>query len=340
MRVAMYYNNDDVRLEEIPCPEIEKDEMLMQVNASGICGTDVLDWYRVKRAPLVLGHEVSGIVAETGKGVKKYNVGDRIAVAHHVPCNNCHYCLSGHHTVCETLRKTNFLPGGFSEYIRLPKIIVEQGVFLLPDEVSFEEATFVEPLACVVRGQRLVNLKKDMSLLVMGCGVSGLLHIKLAKLKGVGKVFATDIQEYRLNKAKESGADFVFNAKEDVANNVRKLNEGRLVDSVILCTGASLAYSQALQSVGRGGTILFFAAAEAGFVLPVSINDVFWRNEITFTSSYAGSPTDHIEALKLIGSHKINVLDLITHRLKLDEAGLGFKLVAEAKGSLKVIIIP
>jgi L-iditol 2-dehydrogenase len=172
MRVAMYYSNQDVRLEEMPTPQISPGEVLMRVEASGICGTDLLEWYRRHKAPLVLGHEVAGVITAVGDGVERYKEGDRICAAHHVPCNTCHYCLSGHHTVCDTLRQTNFDPGGFAEYIRLPHINVERGVFLLPENVSFEEGTFVEPLACVLRGQRLARLEPGQTVLVIGSGVA------------------------------------------------------------------------------------------------------------------------------------------------------------------------
>lgn len=340
MQVAMYYSNNDLRIEEMPKPKIAAGEILMEVRASGICGTDVLEWYRLKKTPLILGHEVSGVIAEVGEGVRGYKVGDRIVAAHHVPCNSCHYCLSGHHTVCETLRKTNFKPGGFAQYLCLPKINVESGVFLLPDQVSFEEATFVEPLACVIRGQRLVNLRPGMSVLVMGSGISGLLHIQLAKMQGAARVLATDIQEYRLKAAREFGADVAFNAKDYLPNKLRQANENRLADLVIVCTGAASAYTQALQSVDRGGTILFFAAPEPGVILPVSITELFWRNEVTLSSSYGGSPSDYQASLELISRHRSDLIKMITHRLALSQTALGFRLVAEAGESLKVIIEP
>src|SRR3990172_4974037 len=172
MRVAKWYSNKDVRVEEMPVPKIGPGELLVLVEASGICGSDVMEWYRIDRAPLVLGHEIGGRVLAVGQGVTKYKVGDRVTVAHHVPCNTCHYCLSGHHTVCDTLRRTNFDPGGLAEYIRLPAINVDRGVLRLPDEVSYEEATFIEPLACVLRGQRQAHIQPGMSVLVIGSGIA------------------------------------------------------------------------------------------------------------------------------------------------------------------------
>lgn len=336
----MWYNNRDVRLEEMPTPRIGHGELLVRVEASGICGSDVMEWYRHDRAPLILGHEIGGQIVAVGDGVDDYKEGDRVSVAHHVPCNTCHYCLSGHHTVCDTLRRTNFDPGGFAEYIRLPAINVDRGVFLLPDEVSFEEATFIEPLACVLRGQRLVRMSAGYSVLIIGSGISGLLHVQLACALGASRVMATDIVDYRLKSARQFGADATFYAEEDLSVRVRQVNDGRLADLVIVCTGATSAIFQALQSVERGGTVLFFAPTNPGVTIPISINDLFWRNDITFTTSYAGSPADYTAALELIQARRVRVSEMITHRLSLSEAGFGFQLVADAKHSIKVIIEP
>jgi len=336
----MYYNNHDVRLEEMPTPQIGSGELLVRVEACGICGSDVMEWYRRDRVPLVLGHEIGGQIAAVGDGVERYKEGDRVSAAHHVPCNTCHYCLSGHHTVCDTLRQTNFDPGGFAEYIRLPAINVDRGVFLLPDEVSYEEATFIEPLACVLRGQRLTHIQPSHSVLVIGSGIAGLLHVQLARALGAGRVIATDINDYRLEAAQHLGADAAIHAKEDLPSRLRQVNQGRLADLVIVCTGASSAIAQALQSVERGGTVLFFAPTDPGVTIPISINDLFWRNDITLTTSYAGSPADYATALELIRAHSVHIGEMITHRLGLAEAGLGFQLVADAQNSIKVIIEP
>ncbi|MCX5686731.1 MAG: zinc-dependent dehydrogenase [Candidatus Omnitrophica bacterium] len=348
MRVATYYSNSDVRLEERPKPAIGEGELLVRIEACGICGTDCLEWYRIGRVPLVLGHEIAGVVTETGKLVKNFKVGDRVSASHHVPCGECRFCRSGHESVCDTLRKTNFDPGGFSEFVRVPKINIEKGgVYLLPKNVSFEEATFIEPLACVIRGQKLSGLsadlcggKKGKSVLVIGSGISGLLHIQLAKLSGAKIVIATDISEFRLKAARKFGADHAINAKDYTPERLKSLNGGYLADHVVICAGATPAFEQGLRSVERGGTVLVFSAAGKDVTVPVPINDIFWRNEVTVTSSYAGSPDDHRQALEKIASHKINVYDMITHRFGLGEAGRGFKLVTEAKESIKVIIEP
>ena len=335
----MYYKNNDVRLEEIPVPKIGQMELLVKVIASGICGSDVLEWYRVKTAPRVLGHEIAGEIVTAGEGVKNYKIGDRVFVSHHVPCNTCKYCLKGQHTACHTLHTTNFDPGGFSEFLRVPEINVDRGVFVLPDNVSYEEGSFIEPLACVVRGQRLMGIKESQSVLVIGSGISGLLHIQMAKAAGASKIIATDINDFRLKAAKQFGADVVLHAKEDIPSRLKKENNGSLADHVILCTAAMPAISQALKSVDKGGVVLFFAAPEPDIDVPLPINE-FWRNGITLMPTYGAAPDDIEAAIEFIRRKRINLIDMITHRLGLKKAAKGFQLVAEAEESIKVIIEP
>ncbi|MEK6972797.1 MAG: zinc-dependent dehydrogenase [archaeon] len=338
MKVAMYYRNNDVRIEEMPIPVISEDEILVKVISSGICGSDVLEWYRIKTAPRVLGHEISGEITQVGKKVKKFSKGNRVFVSHHVPCDDCHYCKQGHHTACETLHKTNFHPGGFSQFLKVPKINVEKGTFILPKNVSFDDATFIEPLGCVARGQRLIDIKSAESVLILGSGISGLLHIKLAKAIGIKKIFATDISDYRLNAAKQAGA-IPLNAKENIPEKLKVINKGLLADRVIVCTGASAAIEQALNSVERGGTILFFAVPKPEEKTCLSLSNL-WRNEITLKTSYAASPQDLKEAIVLIEKKKITLNDLITHTLPLSDAQKGFHLVAKADESIKVVLHP
>jgi len=335
----MYYNNKDVRIQEMPKPAIGDDEFLLKVMASGICGSDVTEWYRVPKAPKVLGHEATGIIDEVGKNVYGYKVGDRVFVSHHVPCNVCRYCQRGHHTACQTLHTTNYFPGGFSQYIRVPKINVEQGVYKLPESMSFEEGTFIEPLACVVRGQRLSGLKKDDTLLVIGGGLAGILHVQLARARGVQNIVVADINPFRLKQAEKFGAHYTIDAKENLAQKLKEANGGRLADQVIVCTGATHAALAALECVDKGGTILFFAVPDPTVRIPVPITD-FWRDEITLKTSYGAAPQDLEESLALLAQKTLNVKDMITHRLSLLEAAEGFRLVASAGESLKVILEP
>jgi len=338
LKAAVYYNNSDVRVEEMPTPGVGPGEMLVKVMASGICGSDVMEWYRIKKAPLVLGHEVAGVVKELGEGVDKFAVGDRVTVAHHVPCNTCRYCLRGEFSVCDTLRTTNFYPGGFAQYIRVPAINVDRGTFLLPPDMSFEDATFAEPLGCVVRGLRKASMTAGKSLLVLGSGISGLLHIKLAKALGASVVAATDINDTRLKMAEAAGADFVFNASLDVPAMVREAL-GRGADIVAICAGSPAAVRQALGSVERAGTLLFFAPGMPGETFPMPLFEL-WRDNITMINTYASPPTDTLTAIDLIAGGAVDVSEMITHRLAIDSAAAGFALVDKADESIKVIIEP
>ncbi len=337
--VAMYYNNKDVRIQEMPTPQIGDDEFLLKVMASGICGSDVTEWYRVPKAPKVLGHEATGVIAQTGKNVKKYQVGDRVFVSHHVPCNKCRYCLRGNHTACETLHTTNYFPGGFAQYIRVPKINVEQGVYKLPDDMSFEKGTFIEPLACVIRGQRLAAIQKDDTMLIIGGGLAGILHTQLARANGVRNVIVADVNPYRLRLAEKFGAHQTIDATENLSQKLKEVNGGRLADQVVVCAGATQAALGALECVGKGGTILFFAVPDPSVRVPVPITE-FWRNEVVLRTSYGAAPRDLEESLVVLSENKVDVVGMITHRLGLVEAAEGFRLVAAAGESLKVVLEP
>lgn len=341
MRVLMYYSNRDVRMEEMAVPVIGPGEILMRVHASGICGSDVMEWYRRDKVPLVLGHEVAGEVVEVGKEVQKFRPGDRVAATHHVPCNTCHYCLQGHHTVCPTLLKeTHFDPGGFAEYLRIPALQVDRGVFSLPEGLSYEAASFMEPLACVWRGQRTARIRPGQTVLVLGSGISGLLHIGLARGLGAGLVAAADTLPFRLELARMMGADVTFQADETLLSGLREANGGRLADLVVLCFDGFIPLG--LNAVEKGGTVLFFAGAGEGAPLPCTINELFWRTEVTLTSSYAGAPEDCSTALKLIRRGALPVTQTITHRLSMAEASKAFEMVASPveHNCLKVIVDP
>ncbi|MFX1304141.1 MAG: zinc-dependent dehydrogenase [Promethearchaeota archaeon] len=346
MKVARYYSNNDIREDEMLKPIIGPGEFLVKVKKSGICGSDILEYYRKAKMKklgvnsLILGHEIAGDIVEKSETIKHLKIGDRVFVSHHVPCFECHYCKQGHHTACNLLHNTNFDPGGFAEYVRVPQINIEKkGVYVLDKNVSYEEAVFIEPLGCVCRAQRLANVKKGFTVLILGCGASGLLHIQLAKLRGAKKVIATDINEFRLQKAKEFGADAIFHANEDLPEEIKKINKYRLADIVIVCTGAISAANQALECASPGSKIIFFAVPEPWVYLNVPINK-YWRNEITIMTSYGAAPEDLDEAYNWILSKRINVVDLITHRFPLSKAGEAFKVVCEAGESIKVILEP
>ena len=339
MKVAVYYNNHDVRIETRPIPTINDNELLVKVKASGICGSDVMEWYRIKKAPRILGHEIAGDIIQVGANVKTYKAGDRVFVSHHVPCNTCDYCLQGHHTLCHTLHTTNFDPGGFAEYLRVPAINVDRGVFKLPDTMTYDEGVFIEPFACVIRGLHTADFKAGQRVLILGSGISGLLFIKLANAWGAKQILATDITDFRLKSATKAGAQTVINAKDDVPAAVTKATDGHLADIAVICTGAPPAVQQALKSVRPGGTVLLFAPTEPGVQIPCDLFDI-WNKQLRIVSTYAGSPRDIAEAVSLLASHQVHIDDLITHRLPLTEAAKGFDLVAKAQDSIKVILEP
>jgi L-iditol 2-dehydrogenase len=297
-----------------------------------------MEWYRARAAPLVLGHEITGEVAALGEGVARFRLDDRVFVTHHVPCGECRYCRQGHPSVCETLRSTHFHPGGFAEYVRVPAINVQLGTLPLPEELSFDEGSFIEPVACVVRGQRMARLQPGHTVLVIGSGTAGLLHVQLAKARGAARVIATDIHEPRLRAARAFGADATLPA-DDLPGGLYALNDGRLADLVVVCTGAAPAIRQAVRSVDRGGTVLFFAPTPQGMEVPLPLFEL-WRDEVTIATSYAAGPQDIAEAIELLRSRRVRVKEMITHRLSLAETGLGFELVASGQESIKVIIDP
>jgi L-iditol 2-dehydrogenase len=240
--------------------------------------------------------------------------------------------------MCDLLHKTNFDPGGFAEYFRLSPAHTECGVFVLPDNVSDEEAVFTEPLACVLRGQRVAGLEKGQSVLVVGAGIAGLLHVKLARSLGAERIFATDIRDYRVRAARRFGADDAWLTDGDMASDLRDANSGDLVDLVIVCTGAPAALAASLTAVARGGTVLFFAPSTPEIRLAVPFNESFWRTDLSLRTTYGASPADYASALHIIQTGQIVVRDMVTHRLGLTGAGMGFRLVAEAAESIKVLL--
>jgi L-iditol 2-dehydrogenase len=335
MKVAYWYNNKDIRIEEIPTPNPAPKEMLVKVISCGICGSDVVEWYRLPRAPLIQGHEIGAEVVALGNSVSKYKLGDRVFIAPKVPCMKCFYCENGHYPQCSGVKER--LPGGFAEYILVPEILVERGTYLLPKNISYDQSTFIEPLACVVRAQRQARLKKEDSVLVIGCGMSGLLHIKLAKVKGC-KIIAVDINKKKLEFARRLGANILLEAADNFPESlVAKI--GKKADIVFLCASATSAVEQAWKCVDKGGMIVLFAVPGPDKKIIVPVND-FWMKEITIITSYYCGPPDITEAMKLIEAGEIVVDDLITHRLALTDIVKGFQLVSDGRESIKVIIKP
>ena len=335
MKVSVWYSNEDIRIEEVPKPTPGPKEILIKVRSCGICGSDVVEWYRLPRAPLVQGHEIGAEVAEIGNAVTKYKPGDRIFVAPKVPCMTCDYCKNGHYPVCSNVKER--LPGGFSEYVLVPESLVEKGTYHLPDNISFDQSTFIEPLACVVRSQRLAEVQKNQTVMVMGSGMSGLLHVQLAKASHC-RVIVTDINPQKRVFADRIGADLTIDAAENVPEQLVAENKG-LADIVILCTSAIKAVDQAWACVDKGGAIVFFAVPHPDKKVTIPINS-FWTRETRIITSYYCGPPDIEAAISLIETQAVNVDDMITRRLPLQNVADGFRMVMEGSESLKVIIKP
>jgi L-iditol 2-dehydrogenase len=337
--VANYYSNKDIRLEQRPIPKIEKGECLVKIHASGICGSDLMEWYRLDKVPVVLGHETSGEIVELGEGVNHLKVGDRIVASHHVPCLECRFCKRSQETMCKTLHSTTYDPGGFSQYIRLPEINTRLGVFQIPDDMTYEEASFAEPLACIVRGQNQVKLGSGDVVAVIGSGISGILHIALAKARGAECIIAADINKTRLPWAQKFGADIVTEDSDIIADTLVE-KTGRKADIVILTTGHPDAVQAGFEAADEGATILLFAPSDPDTTVKFDINKLFFKHDRTVTTTYANSPNDLKEALKLISENKVSVADMITHRIPLEDIQYGFDLVRNGQESLKVVVEP
>jgi len=339
MRIASYHSNSDIRIEELPTPQVGPGESLVKIHASGICGSDIMEWYRRDKVPLVLGHEIAGEIAAVGPGVSNIQDGDRVVASHHVPCLECRYCRRGHETVCQTLHTTTFDPGGFSQYVRLPQINTRLGVFPIPENVTYEEASFAEPLACVLRGQDRANVGVGDTVAVIGSGISGILHIALARARGAECIVAADINEARLPWAKKFGADITTNDSFSIPGLLLD-NIGRKADIVILTTGHPKAVQAGFDAADEGATILFFAPSDPGTTVQINITDLFFKHDRTITTTYANSPADLQQALVLLSEKKVVVKEMITHRIALDEIQYGFDLVQNGTESLKVVVEP
>jgi L-iditol 2-dehydrogenase len=335
MKIALWYNNADIRIEEVPTPTPGPEEMLVKVHACGICGSDIVEWYRLPRAPLVQGHEIGAEVVAIGVAQTKFKVGDRVFIAPKAPCMECAYCKAEKYPLCTELKER--LPGGYAEYILVPKTLIDNGAYLLTDRIGFEQSTFIEPLACVSRAQRLAGIEKHHTVMVMGCGMSGLLHVKLAKAKGC-RVIATDINPKKLKIASDNGADIAILANGDVPKEVIEKN-GKKADVVIVCASPLSVIDQAWKSVDKGGAVVFFAVPSPEKQVTIPIND-FWMKEIRILTSYYCGPPDIAHAMSLLESREVEIEDMITHRLPLSRIQDGFQLVLTGDDSIKVIIRP
>jgi L-iditol 2-dehydrogenase len=338
MKVAMYYSQQNIRTEEMPRPEIAEDEVLVEMKACGVCGSDLMGWYLKNRAPLVLGHEPAGTIAEAGSEVERFRVGDRVFVHHHVACLTCHYCLQGDYTLCEQFHNTYIEPGGFSEYFRVPAPNLQIDTLKIPDSISFEEATLIEPIGCCLRALRKCSIKDGDCVAIIGAGPAGVIHTVLTRIFGAAKIIVSDLIDYRLKMAEKFGADVTFNPeKGDFAEVVKAETHGRGADLVVVAAPSIGAYKTGVGVCRRGGRLCVFAPTLPGKYLPLSPKELFF-SEIQVIPSYSTSHLETRTALELIRSGRIDAEGLITHRFQLMDAAEAFKTAIKNKESLKVIV--
>jgi L-iditol 2-dehydrogenase len=338
MKAAVYYGQQDIRIEEVPAPEIGEDEILVQMKVCGVCGSDLMDWYLESRAPLVLGHEPAGVVAKKGRKVEDVDIGDKVFVHHHVACLTCHYCLSGDYTLCEQFHKTNIKPGGFAEYFRVPVPNLRLDTLKIPSSLSFEDATLIEPVGCCVRALRKCGVRAGNSIAVIGAGATGLIHAALAKIYGASPIIVSDLIDFRLSFAKKFGADVVVNSKrEDLNETVKNETDGRGVDLAVVTAPSLEAYKAGIAVCRKGGKLCVFAPTTPGKHLEISPKELFF-SELQIIPSYSTSHLETRAALRLIESGKIRIEELITHRFKLEETAKAFTTALEGRESLKVVV--
>jgi len=322
MRVARSVGVREVRIEEDPDPRAGDGEVVARVLACGVCGSDVLDSWVARKVPAVLGHELCAEVEEVGAGVRGVAPGDRVVVHHHAPCGECRRCRRGHETLCDQFRATRLYPGGFAERVRVPADLVGE---LLPVDgaVDTERATFVEPLACVLRAFDRCGLRAGDSLLVVGTGTSGLLAVAAAHARAVEAVWVREPRPERLERALALGAE-------------RHGNE--LVDVAIVCTTKPAAIADGFAAVAPGGALCLYAPPDPGQALGLD-GHALYVGEVDVCASYSAGPEDMRRALELIATGRVDPGPLITHRLPLDRTGEALEL-ARTGGAVKAIVLP
>jgi len=339
MKVAMYHSLDDIRTLDMPKPRVDSDEVLVEMKACGICGSDLMEWYLRSRAPLVLGHEPAGVIVEAGKNVKGFEVGDRVFAHHHVADLTCYYCRHNDYTLCPQFAQTHLEPGGFAEYFKVPAPNLQVDTLKLPDRLSYEEATLIEPVGCCIRAQNKAGVQKGSSVAVIGAGPSGIIHALLAKLAGASQVLVSDVVEYRLRMAERLGADLSINPqRENLLEKVKQATENRGADIVIVTAPNVKAVEDSVQVVRRGGKILLFAPTQPDQYARFSPHRLFF-SEITVIPSYSVSHIETRLALELISSGKIKAKELITHRFLLSQTAEAFQTAAKNKECLKVVVL-
>ncbi len=339
MKVARLYSIADIRIEDDPVPEPGPDDALVRTRACGICSGDVMPWYVEQKAPLVLGHEPAGVIAAVGEKVDVFKPGDRVFVHHHAPCMVCRHCRRGDFVQCAAWKASRIVPGGIAEYIRVPAVNLQNDTIRIPDSMSFEDATLIEPTACVVKGLRRTRMKRGDVVLVIGLGVMGMIHLLLLKKYGAGRIIAADRVAYRLAKAREFGADAVIDVTATgLTQGLQELTDGGMAELVIVGPNSADVMMQGMSCVRPGGEVLFFTPAKPGELLTVDPNYLYFR-DINIITSYSCGPDDTEQACELIRQKIVSADKLVTHRFPIEKTGEAFALTSRAGESLKALVV-
>ena len=340
MIAAFVKGPSEVEIRTIEKPIVNSGDVLVKMQACGVCGSDLEKIYGKYTQPsMKLGHEPSGIVTEVGQSVINFKKGDRVFVHHHVPCYSCHYCLHGNETMCKKYSETNLLPCGLAEEFVVPEWNVSHGGMIrIPDFMTFEEAAMIEPLACCVRSWKKIKVTKGDSIAIFGIGPTGMMHVMLSKVHGLSNIFCFDVNNFRLNFAKKFGiTDSIKSTDSDAYNKILSKTQNRGVDVAIVATGNLDAVTQAIEFVRKGGTIVLFGVPTRDAKLSVDMSKVYSK-EITITPSYAASDHDTLDALKLIQEGKADVKSMITHKFDLADSHNALEYAHQANDSMKIII--
>ncbi len=328
-----------VELREQPIPKLGKGEILVQMRCCGICGTDIEKTRGETHTPQVLGHELSGEVHATGDSVADHANGERVVVHHHVSCGDCYYCRSGSPTLCDMYQRTNIDPCGFAEYFRVPEQNVKRGGVLRPPEnLSFEEASFIEPLGCCLRSLSKIGDVGGKSAVVLGVGSTGVLMVQLLKSMNAHPIITSDVSPARLEFSTRIGADVAVNSsEEDLGDAVRTATDGRGTDFAIVATGNVKALEESFQLIRRGGAINIFGMPSKDVKMQIDPSRLFIR-ETKIMPSYSTTEVEMRQAAELISSKKVRVTELISHRFKLADAVQAFHVASDPESSVKVVV--
>ena len=322
MKAAVVHGKGDIRIEEYSTPSAGEGEIIVRTKMCGICATDIktlLGQGLPKDLPTILGHEVVGEIAEIGEGVAGFGIGDRVAVYPIAVCGDCYFCKRDRNSLCEhEFGLAHGIEGGFAEFVRLPKEIVNiGGVVKLPDDLPFEKAVLAEPLSCVYASLKACRVEPESTVLILGAGPMGLMHVKVAKWAGA-RVISVDLLDSRLETAKEMGADFCLNPNSvNLVDEVRKITGGHGAEAVIASLGVPQVIEENLKLTRNGGTFNIFGGPAAGQTISV---DPRWLHycEINLTGTFACSVKQFRECVGLIAKGEIDVEGLISDRFEID----------------------